>query len=198
MAASAAHLLGMKFVTRVYWARTLSGVVTVALLCGCHTKETITRLKMPAAPLPVGKPMYVSIPEAKGRDEERTYEPSDFQTGTAVAAAFGKYGTVTLGRAPEVQEQALASAEAAKCFYLVKPTIRMWEDNPTEWSGEPDDLEIELEVFQVASKESLSRVNLKGKSKWATFGDHPEDMLPGFFDEYTAELFGDTSFKKKK
>jgi hypothetical protein len=142
--------------------------------------------------------MYVSIPEAKGRDEERTYEASDFQTGAACAAAFKKYGAVTLGHEPEPLDKAFASAEAARCSYMVKPSIRMWEDNPTEWNGEPDDLEIELEVFEVGSKESLSRVSLKGKSKVATFGDKPEDMLPGFFDEYAAELFGDTTFKKKK
>ncbi|MDB6058052.1 MAG: hypothetical protein JWO95_1896, partial [Verrucomicrobiales bacterium] len=168
------------------------------LVCGCKTKQTITRLKMPAAPLAIGKPMYVSVPEAKGKDEERTYEPSDFQTATAVTGAFRNHGPVTMGREPETKDKALASAAAANCVLLIKPTIRMWEDNPTEWSGEPDDLEIELEIFDVASKDSLARANLKGKSKWATFGDHPEDMLPGFFEPFAAELFGDKSFGDKK
>ena len=176
------------------------GFVFVAMLslCGCSTKQTITRIKVPSMPLVVGKPIYVSIPESKGRDEERTYEPSDIQTATACAGAFRKYGTITMGRQPESQDSAIASAVTAGAFYLVKPTIRMWEDNPTEWSGEPDDLEIEIEVFEVSSKESLARANLKGKSKWATFGDHPEDMLPGYIDPYAAELFGDTTFQKKK
>lgn len=176
----------------------LLGLLFVTMLCGCKTKQAITKLKMPATPLAVGKPMYVSVPEAKGKDEERTYEPSDFQTATAVAGAFKKYGAVTMGREPETQAKALSSAAASSCVLLVKPTIRMWEDNPTEWSGEPDDLEIELEIFDVASKESLARANLKGKSKWATFGDHPEDMFPGFFEPFAAELFGDKDFGQKK
>lgn len=176
----------------------LVGLFVMATFSGCSTKQTITRITRPASPLSPGKPMYVSIPEAKGRDEERTYDPSDFQTATACAGAFRKYGPVTMGRQPERLETAMASAKASQCFYLVKPTIRMWEDNPTEWNGEPDDLEIEIEIFAVANSESLARANLKGKSKWATFGDHPEDMLPGFIEPYAAELFGDTDLQRKK
>jgi hypothetical protein len=172
--------------------------VVLTTLCGCSTKQTITHIKTPLTPLSIGKTIYVSVPETKGRDEDRTYEASDFQTATACAGAFRKYGAITMGKQPETETIAIASAQAAGAFYLVKPTIRMWEDNPTEWSGEPDDLEIEIEVFEVSKKESLARANLKGKSKWATFGDHPEDMLPGYIEPYAAELFGDTSFKKKK
>ena len=175
------------------------GLVLVTAMCGCKTKQAVTKFKMPAAPLAIGKPIYVSVPETKGKDEERTYQGSDTQTATAVAGAFKNYGTVTFGREPEAQEKALGSAAAAQCVYLVKPTIRIWEDNPTEWNGEPDELEVELEVFDVAGKESLARASLKGKSKLATvLGDKPEDMLPGFFEPFAAELFGDKDFGQKK
>ncbi|MGV3774682.1 MAG: DUF4823 domain-containing protein [Verrucomicrobiales bacterium] len=138
-----------------------------------------------------GSLIYVAVPEQLGRDGERAYRGSDFQTAAACAEAFNNYSEVVLGRTPENLEAAMQSAQAANCAYLVKPEIRIWEDNPTEWTGERDDLEIDVETFEVSTRKTVARAILKGKSRIMTFGDKPEGMLNGFFEPHAAKLFGE-------
>ena len=170
-------------------------LITMTMLCGCANIQTTTRFSGPGAALRSGSTLYVGVPEHAGRDEERTYPRSSAQTAEACAKTFQQYAQVTLGREPENLQQAFASATAAKCDYLVKPEIRAWEDNPTEWNGERDVLDVDVETFEVATGKSISRAALKGRSRLLTFGDKPERLLAGLFEPYSAELFGTKKLK---
>ncbi|MDB6037387.1 MAG: hypothetical protein JWM99_1228 [Verrucomicrobiales bacterium] len=170
--------------------RSCACALALALLCACQTQQTITQSDTSQTVLKQGSLVYVAVPEKPGRDDERSYEGSDYQTAEACAKAFKQYAEVTLGRESQNLENALASARARKCDYMVKPEIRIWEDNPTEWNGERDRLEVDVETFETATGKTISRVVLKGKSRLMTFGDRPERMLIGFFEPHAAKLFG--------
>jgi hypothetical protein len=159
------------------------------LLTGCATKLSHTALVPQRAPLKPEHVFYVAVPEP-GRDEERVYEASSIQTAQAFTQAISAHAKTKMGRQPETLEKAINSASAEACDFLILPTIRMWEDNPTEWNGEPDDLKIEVETVDLKTKETVSRVLLSSKSKWATFGDKPEEMLPEIAAPFAKTLFG--------
>ena len=69
--------------------------------------------------------------------------------------------------------------------------ILHWEERATEWSGKPDQITIQVTLYDVSSKQVLDKVTIKGQSKWATFGgNHPQDLLAKPIEKYVAELFG--------
>jgi hypothetical protein len=175
---------------KFFLKKTFAVLLGIWVLVGCQTQRTAITLNPIQAVLRNGSSLYVAVPEREGRDDERAYTGSNYQTAEACATAFRPHAQVVLGREPENLEKALASARNGKCDYLVKPEIRIWEDNSTEWNGERDQLEVDMETFETATGKSISRVLLKGKSRLMTFGDKPERMLIGFFDPYAAELFG--------
>ena len=170
-------------------SKIVPSLLFLVFLSGCKTKQSIDRLGPKKATLIPASRIYVAIPEKPGRDEERVYEASHFRTAEACAKAFRQYGKVKLGRHPETWQEALTSARNEGCNYLVKPEIRVWEDNPTEWTGERDELEVDVEIIKTATGETVSRDLLKGRSRWMTLGDKPERMLEGFFEPLAAELF---------
>lgn len=170
--------------------KTFACWVGIWVLVGCQTQQSSIQLNSITTVLKNGSSLYVAVPERPGRDSERAYEGSNYQTAEACATSFRQHAQVRLGREPENLEKALASARNGKCDYLVKPEIRIWEDNPTEWNAERDQLEVDVETFETATGKAISRVVLKGKSRLMTFGDKPERMLTGFFDSHAAELFG--------
>jgi hypothetical protein len=164
-------------------------LLLVIIACSCKTQQAINNLG-PTTTLAKDSSLYIAVPKHPGRDSERSYEGSNFQTAEACMNAFRPYEKVRLGREPQNLEEALTSARSFAADYLVKPEIRVWEDNPTEWNGEPDVLDVDIEVFDVKSGKSVSRSLLKGKSRWMSLGDKPERMLIGYFEPYAAQLFG--------
>ena len=74
--------------------------------------------------------------------------------------------------------------------YFIEPIILHWEDRNTEWSGKPDRVHILIQIYDIATGESVSKYDFSGKSKWATFGgDHPQDLLVEPIEEYVENLF---------
>ena len=68
--------------------------------------------------------------------------------------------------------------------------ILQWEKRATEWSGRPDQIEIQLVIFDAVTKEVLANSSYSGKSKWLTFGgDHPQDLLPEPTSQYVTSLY---------
>ncbi len=64
--------------------------------------------------------------------------------------------------------------------YLIFGTIVNWEDHATEWTGEPDRINIDIKLIEVKSGAVMAHENFISSSKWLTFGgDHPQDLLAG-------------------
>lgn len=163
-----------------------------ALLASCTASHSLQRsANVPSPPkLTREGALYVSVP-ADGAYGAQVYEGSGAMTADAiVAAGTTRFERVERGTAPESPEEALQRAAQAGCRYCLHPTILLWEDRATEWSGRQDNVQLKLVLTEVEGQKLLDEVVLHGKSKWASFGgDHPQDLLPGAIEEYMAGVF---------
>lgn len=81
--------------------------------------------------------------------------------------------------------------------YVLNTTIYRWEEEPTEWTGKPDRLDIEVRILQAADGRTVSETRFDGKSKWATFGgDHVEDLLRPLAQDWVRAMYEGTEFKE--
>ena len=69
------------------------------------------------------------------------------------------------------------------------PTILHWEDHRTEWTMVPDQVEVELELFDCTSGARLDSTTVYGTSRIATFaGDYTRELLAVPFRRYTRQI----------
>ena len=86
--------------------------------------------------------------------------------------------------------QCLNDIDSQEYGYFVEPRILHWEDRNTEWSGKPDRIEIQVTIFDTASKSELAKTSFTGKSKWGTLGgDHPQDLLTEPTSNYVEKMY---------
>jgi len=161
-------------------------ILCVALITGCTASYQQSELTEPTVKLDPSKAVTIATPD-DGWYEDKEYKNSGQMTASAVRAEFAKHATQT-----DISETCaqVDCVDAQTYGYLVVPTILHWEDRVTEWSGKADRLEIQLQVYDVASGTEIANATLQGKSKWATFGgDHPQDLLEAPVTEYVAALY---------
>lgn len=143
----------------------IAGILLSGLLQGCtsYTYETIMK---PAETFDPSRSVQISVP-ANGRYDTTVYSQSGDTTVREAKAAFSLYAagvTVYTGKTLDT------------AAYYVKPSILHWEDRATEWSGIPDRIRVQIEVYESGSR--IAAAQFSGKSKWFTFGgDHPQDLL---------------------
>jgi hypothetical protein len=116
------------------------------------------------------------------------------QSGTRTAAAVRDAFVTTASRV-SIQEScasldcmsgSLGDVEA----YAVVPTILHWEERATEWSGIPDQVRVQLDVYDLRSRELLSSYVIRGfGQQWSYGGDHPQDLLPAPLTEHVETLY---------
>lgn len=126
------------------------------------------------------KAVLVATPQ-NGWFETIEYKKSGLMTAGAVQESFAQHCSEVSVAQLDSGGDDLSSVSATDFGYLIVPQILHWEDRNTEWSGKLDRIEIQLSVFDTATKEEIANSSFIGKSKWATFGgDHPQDLLlPG-------------------
>ena len=127
-----------------------------------------------------------------------------YQVGQALAArGSGRTTSLLLARALTAHHSRCETADVFASFdatlaearrwgarYLFVPAILQWEDRATEWSGKPDKVEVRIDVYDAQSGNVVHSSLITGQSGLATFGgDHPQDLLPGPFDEFARSLF---------
>ena len=153
---------------------------------GCQNIYTEAPLMQPNPALVLNRkiPAYVAVP-ADGVDDHGAYQGSGLKVAVAIQAAFAqKIQTVLTGGEHQSLDASLATARSKAIGYLFYPTIVQWEDNPTEWTGEPDRIQIKIELLDVSSGNAIYSTMFTGKSKWMTFGNVPEEMLPELLAKY--------------
>jgi hypothetical protein len=134
--------------------------------------------------------VYVVTPR-DGSYNGKQYTGSGATVANAFSAALSRFASdVIVG---EFVESASSAAEAAKsrhCAYVLIPKITRWEDRATEWSGIRDKMELFVKIVNTSDGTVASSAEIKGKSRWATFGgDHPEDLLKEPVEEWVATLY---------
>lgn len=167
----------------------LLALSAILLVTACTSTYRHSELQTPAANLDPRLGVLISTPE-DGWYENQQYRNSGQMTANAVRSAFAKNARkVDLAKNCS-GEECLGSIDIEKYGYFVKPVILHWEERATEWSGKPDRIEIQLVIYDTATKEELANSSYTGKSKWATFGgDHPQDLLPEPTNAYVSSLY---------
>ncbi len=90
----------------------------------------------------------------------------------------------------------LTNAATQRFTYVLDTKIYKWEEEPTEWSGKPDILDIGLRLLQTPDGKVVSETRFGGKSKWATLGgDHVEDLLKPLANDWVRAMYEGTDFK---
>ena len=150
------------------------------LLVSCVHKYAVPATPNSQALLPASATIYVVEPRDGRDDRPRTYGGSGGWTQSAVANALRDRGMrIILGGTVSKISQAVAAAGVAGADFLVYPEIVHWSDRVTEWSGIPDRITLNVEIYEIATGTVLNRQEIKASSRWATFGgDHPHELLP--------------------
>lgn len=161
----------------------------ILLITACNSTYRHSELQTLSTKLDPRQGVLVSIPE-DGWYESQPYRNSGQMTANAVRAAFAKNARkVDLAKSCR-DEECLENIDIEEYGYFVKPVILHWEERATEWSGKPDRIEIQLVVYDTATRQELANSSYTGKSKWATFGgDHPQDLLPDPTNAYVSSLY---------
>ena len=159
------------------------------LATGCASTYRYNELQPVTTKLDGTQGVLISTPQ-DGWYENTQYRNSGKMTANAVRAAFSKYAS----RVDVVNschgDGCLSGIDTEKYGYYVKPEILHWEERATEWSGKPDRIEIQLVIFDAATKRELANSSYTGKSKWGTFGgDHPQDLLSEPTNQYVSSLY---------
>jgi hypothetical protein len=72
----------------------------------------------------------------------------------------------------------ISYAEKNGCYYIIEPTISVWEDRHTFWTGVPDKVSIAIDIFETKSGEMIDHFTIKGKSShMAPINQKPYDLL---------------------
>ncbi len=159
------------------------------LATGCASTYRYNELQPVTTKLDGTQGVLISTPQ-DGLYGKTIYRNSGKMTANAVRAAFSKYAS----RVDVVNschgDSCLSGIDKEKYGYYVKPEILHWEGRIIAWLGKPDRIEIQLVIFDAATKRQLANSSYTGKSKRATFGgDNPQDLLPEPTNRYVSSLY---------
>jgi hypothetical protein len=122
--------------------------------------------------------------------QEKGQDPAN-GSGRAVVASIRKYltahGIPLSVSSYDGTEQGINEANAQGFDYVLKPTITLWEDNATAWSGNGDKLSISMELFDAHTHQLVAASTHKRVATGATFVAGSPDR---FIDEVTNGALG--------
>jgi hypothetical protein len=118
------------------------------------------------------------------------YKESGRMTANAVRDAFASHcGKVDVASL-DASGEGVSGVSATDFGYFIVPQILHWEDRNTMWSGKQDRIEIQLSVFDTATKEEIANSSFSGKSKQTSFGsEYPQDLLPPALVEMVGSFY---------
>ena len=164
--------------------------------CGC-TAQYRAGKALADRPTLSGVTVTIQTPGDGADMRPKTYVGSGRQTADAIATALTKRGAIIdvagASAASPARPYAFYSnqfvAPSTAGTYRITPTIELWSDRVTEWSGIPDQIKIRMVVTDTAGKIVDDR-EVTATSKWATFGgDHPQQMLVDLFGKWANTAF---------
>jgi hypothetical protein len=97
---------------------------------------------------------------------------------------------VTVGDGSSLKE-AFDSAASLGYVYVLRGAITQWEDNATEWSGNPDRAGLSLELYEVESRQLVAAAaHRMNGSSGALASLSPHRFVPELVDHTLARIFG--------
>jgi hypothetical protein len=178
----------------VSW-RLLFAALLMGVAAGCASSgeryQTTTLTENQAGAIARSASVAVTV-AGDGKYIDKPYPGSGGMARSAMITALSRHADDVFEVLSFVPEQAAgAGALGQDADYIVYLMILHWEERATEWSGKPDQIEIEVRLLDGRDGTLLASRNVKANSSWVTLGgDHPQDLLVKPFDDYAAELFG--------
>lgn len=170
----------------------LAGLVLLGVTPGCkHSYTQESKDLTPSwEPMRSTTRVFIAMPE-DALDKKEPVPNSGKRTALALYDAFSRHTkSVYTARMPEPFAESLARAKNANCEYMVFPTILLWQDRPTEWTGVRDKLQVKVDLVSVASGVVVRTTTINGKSRFMTDGgDAPQDLLSEPIDRFVRPLF---------
>lgn len=160
------------------------------VLAGCADSHNWTPQQNGSARIAASDRILISTPQ-DGEYGTHVYNGSGKNTAKIIYnATSAKSRLVRIGGVMENFEDAVSQAQRTDQDILIFPTILHWEDRATEWSMNPDKVEVKVDVVNVRTGDVISSGIIKGSSGLATLGgDHPQDLLPEPVAEFVSSLF---------
>jgi hypothetical protein len=167
-----------------------AGLVACAVGCQNTYKQDITEVKAASAPMTSKSRVYIAMPE-DAMDKKEPVPSSGKRTALALQEAFTRQTKfVTVAKVPETLADAIEHARNVNADFVAFPTILEWKDRPTEWTGVRDRLQLQIDVIEVSTGETIRSTKIQGTSRWMTDGeDAPQDLLADPVDKFVRGLF---------
>lgn len=162
----------------------------LAAACASERYQTTTLVENKAGPLTPSTRIAVAV-AGDGRYINKPYPGSGDLARAAMAAALSRHADAVFEVPGHVPEDAVGAGGLGRdAEYIVYLRILHWEERATEWSGKPDQIEVEIRLLDGRGGAALESRRVKANSSGMTLGgDHPQDLLVKPFNGYAAELF---------
>ncbi|MEX1826457.1 DUF4823 domain-containing protein [Luteibacter sp. CQ10] len=126
--------------------------------------------------------------------QEKGQDPA-IGSGQAVVASVRKYLTmhgIPMSVSSSANtDQGIVEADAQGFDYVLKPTIILWEDNATAWSGNGDKLSISMELFDARTHQLVAASTHKRVATGATFvGGSPDRFIDEVSNGALGKIYG--------
>ena len=167
-------------------------VLTAAVLAsGCQS--TYSDRQVSNEPVPMLRSntrVYVGMPFDATDRKDVAYQ-SGRQVAEAIHTAFARNTRpVFISRTPESLGEALDSARKVNADYLAYPTIQLWLDRATEWSGRRDKLKLRVDLIELETSQVVYAKEIEAAGKWMTDGgDTPADLVQQPVEHFVNTLF---------
>lgn len=174
---------------KIKWVLVL---VLVAFIFGCATFQRKTSGQWAPGQKLVQNPSVVIVPlQDVGEKGEEPVGGIGAEFTSSIRDNLLSHAikvTVADGRA---LKDAYDSAASLGYIYVLKGAITQWQDNATEWSGNPDRAGLSLELYDVASRQLVASAshNING-SGVALASLSPYRFVPEIVDQTLARIFG--------
>ncbi|MDH5755498.1 MAG: DUF4823 domain-containing protein [Nitrospinota bacterium] len=172
--------------------RPFATVILCSLLVGCVSANTsVDRLNTALVNFDKNFSAMVVQP-ADGGSLGKTYRGS----GAKVAFEFARamkplVADVKISPNSSDNQSLFEDARKQNVRYLLIPQIMHWEDRATQWSGIPDRMEIQVELIDLVTGDTLDTSSISSNSSDVEFTDAPVgEMVRSAADRYFQSLQG--------
>ncbi|EEF58154.1 DUF4823 domain-containing protein [Pedosphaera parvula] len=164
-------------------------LVAMALgIAGCKTHyDAVAEYKK--APLDRKKSGYIVVAEDDYRGVKRL-KGTGVAVSDVVYQGFGDYlKSVIAGDVPRSLDESFTKAHQQECDYLIVPSIVQWVNEDNEFGKSNGNIAVSIQVYDVATQESLASVILKTKGPNSPLDDEPAQQLVEPLKAYLEALF---------
>lgn len=167
-------------------------LIAVATLMGCKSSYSVQSYKAPVNRPKPEEAVYIVVPP------DAYDEPgSGLVAANTLRLTFSTHASrIELSKQTTAPDAHLTTAAAGGFTYVLDTTIHSWEEEPTEWTGKSDQVDMTLRLLHAPDGAVTSETRVRGNSKWMTFGgDHVEDLLNPLASGWVQAIYEGTDFK---